>query len=151
MTSAPGANAEAVADHTVGLLLAAVRHVVAGDAAVRDRRWPSMRGRELAGLTVGLLGCGQVGVVTRRAARRLRHHRPRPRPVRRSRQLRSAGIEPLGLEELAGRADVLSLHLPGGKGPASSTTSCSTGCAREPCWSTRPGATCSTRRRWPGP
>ena len=48
VTSAPGANAEAVADHTVGLLLAAVRHVVAGDAAVRDRRWPSMRGRELA-------------------------------------------------------------------------------------------------------
>jgi D-3-phosphoglycerate dehydrogenase len=67
---APGRNASAVAEHTVGLLLAATRRIPAADRDVRagvfqrsDGTLPLQRYRtwELAGRTAGLVGLGAVG------------------------------------------------------------------------------------------
>src|ERR687893_711509 len=68
VTNTPGANAQAVADHTVGLMLAALRHLVAGNRASREGARPPLRGRELGALTVGVVGFGSIG---RAVARRL--------------------------------------------------------------------------------
>jgi D-3-phosphoglycerate dehydrogenase len=70
---APGRNADAVAELTVGLLLAASRRIVAADRDVRagevfrDGTLPFQRFRawELAGRTVGLVGLGAVGRAVR--------------------------------------------------------------------------------------
>ncbi len=70
---APGRNADAVAEHTIALLLAANRHVVQADADVRagqtykDGSIPYQRFRawELNGSTAGLVGLGAVGRATR--------------------------------------------------------------------------------------
>lgn len=65
VTHAQGLNAEDVADHAVGLLIAAWRNIVVGDAHVRDGRWapddrlatrPALRGRK-----VGVVGMGHIG------------------------------------------------------------------------------------------
>jgi D-3-phosphoglycerate dehydrogenase len=119
VTNTPGANVEAVADHAVGLMLASLRHIVAGDRAVRDGARPPLRGRELGALTVGIVGFGGIG---RAVARRLTGgfgstvvaYDPYVPPGR----VREAGVEAVAsLDELAPVADVLSLHMPGGAGP----------------------------------
>jgi D-3-phosphoglycerate dehydrogenase / 2-oxoglutarate reductase len=117
VTNTPGANAEAVADHTVALMLAALRHVVDQDQAVRAGRWQAQPGRELGALTVGLVGFGAVG---RGVARRLAGfgatvlvHDPYVAPD----ELHTAGVQPAPeLAALAARAQLVSLHLPGGGG-----------------------------------
>src|SRR5918997_6501089 len=116
VTNTPGANAEAVADHTVGLMLAALRHVVEGDRASREGIRPSLRGRELGALTVGIIGFGSIGrAVARRLiggfGSRVLVYDPFVAPER----AREAGVEPVGsLSGLARASDVLTLHMPGG-------------------------------------
>jgi lactate dehydrogenase-like 2-hydroxyacid dehydrogenase len=73
VTHAEGLNAEDVADHAIGLLIAAWRNIPANDRRVREGRWrhedrlgpqPSLGGRKL-----GVVGLGHIGeAVARRAA-----------------------------------------------------------------------------------
>ncbi|MTV27087.1 phosphoglycerate dehydrogenase [Nitriliruptoraceae bacterium ZYF776] len=115
VTNTPGANADAVADHTIGLMLAVLREVVAGDAAVRAGDWSRRRGRELGACTVGIVGFGAVG---RAVARRLAGfgsdvlvHDPYLDDVG------DAAVRPVDLPTLLAEADVVSLHAPGGSRP----------------------------------
>lgn len=120
VTNTPGANVQAVADHAVGLMLAALRHLVAGDRAVKGGSWPMLRGRELGSLTVGVAGFGNIGRAV--AARLIGGFGSRviafdpyvePDLIR-----ELSGDEPApDLADLASRADLLSLHIPGGAGP----------------------------------
>lgn len=118
VTNTPGANVEAVADHAVALMLACLRRLLGGDRAVRRSEYPSLRGRELGALTVGLVGFGRIGrAVARRllggfGSRVIVHD-----PFVASRRVEEAGAEPVGtLVDLARTADIVSLHLPGGSG-----------------------------------
>ena len=72
VTHAPGVNHEDVADHAVGLILAARRRIVDGDRAVKDGTWmldnrlmtPSLKDQKL-----GIVGLGDIGqAVAHRAA-----------------------------------------------------------------------------------
>ena len=118
VTNTPGANTEAVADHALGLMLAALRHVVEGDRAVRQGEHPSLRGRELGSLTIGLVGFGNIGrALTHRLKNgfgsRVLVYDPYISPE----QVEEAGAEPVDeLPDLASAVDLLSLHLPGGAG-----------------------------------
>lgn len=58
-----GANATSVAEWCVAATLALLRGTVPSDAAVRRGEWPAVRGRELAGLSVGVVGMGAIGRV----------------------------------------------------------------------------------------
>lgn len=69
VTNTPGANAQAVAELTIGLMLTLARHICAANQAVRQGEWPRYAGTGLQGKTVGLLGFGAVG---REVAARLR-------------------------------------------------------------------------------
>ena len=76
VTHARGLNAEDVADHAVGLMLAAWRDIPALDRLVREGRWrhedrlrpqPSLGGR-----TLGVVGLGHIGAAVARRAEALR-------------------------------------------------------------------------------
>jgi D-3-phosphoglycerate dehydrogenase / 2-oxoglutarate reductase len=118
VTNTPGANAEAVADHTLALLLSALRHVVEGDRALRRGERPALRARELAGLTVGLIGFGNVG---RGVARRLRDgfgtavlaYDPFVDPA----SMGELGVKAVDFDQLVAGSDVISMHRPGGEEP----------------------------------
>ncbi|MGI5216074.1 phosphoglycerate dehydrogenase [Plantactinospora sp. CA-290183] len=116
VTNTPGANSEAVADLTVGLLLAALRGIPAGDRRVRAGDWSVFRGRELGALTCGVVGFGRIG---RAVARRLRGFGARVLaydPMVDPAAIRAADAEPAGeLAELPARCGVVSLHAPGGR------------------------------------
>jgi D-3-phosphoglycerate dehydrogenase len=64
VTNTPGTNADAVADHAIGLALAVMRDIPRLDALVREGRgwevWPFV-GAELAGARVAVLGTGHIG------------------------------------------------------------------------------------------
>lgn len=58
VSNLPGINAHAVAEYTIGLLLAAARHLVRSAAGVAAGGWPREDGQELRGATLGLIGYG---------------------------------------------------------------------------------------------
>ena len=104
VSNTPGVLDAAVADLTLGLLLAVRRRIAEGDAAVRAGRWEQgwsaspFLGREVSGSVLGIVGYGRIGkAVARRAAGfdfEVLHTRETP------------------LDELLARADVVTLHVP---------------------------------------
>ncbi|MGM7699001.1 NAD(P)-dependent oxidoreductase [Microbacterium sp. A84] len=115
VTNTPGANADAVADHAVGLMLAALRFIPDGDRRVRQGDWSVRRGRELGSATVGIIGFGRIG---QGVARRLGGFGPRilaADPFFPADRIRELGAEPADLDELFQTADLITLHAPGGQ------------------------------------
>jgi phosphoglycerate dehydrogenase-like enzyme len=113
-----GANAVAVAEHAVMLMLAVYRRLTQLDQAVRRGVWGeptrgAVRYHELGGKRIGLLGMGRIG---REVAQRLRgfnvtllyHDLRRLAPADEDR----LGATFLSLDDLLAQADILSLHLP---------------------------------------
>jgi D-3-phosphoglycerate dehydrogenase len=109
----PGANAEAVADMALALMLACLRGVPALDAAVRGGGWrPTEPTRDLTGSTVAIVGLGAIG---RAVARRLRGFgcvilAVDPQPDRQT--CADLRIELVDLDTAIRRADVVTLHAP---------------------------------------
>jgi len=99
---------EEVADHTLALLLALTRGVVALDRDVRAGRWdPRAAGplRTLARLRVGIVGHGRIGgAVARRLAALGCEVLVN--------DVRDVGVPRVALDELLARADVVTLHVP---------------------------------------
>src|SRR5579884_1054879 len=67
----PGANAVAVAEHTLALMLAMARHVCRANELMHSGRWEkkSLQGSELRGKTLGVVGLGRIGMEVARRAR----------------------------------------------------------------------------------
>jgi glyoxylate reductase len=117
VTNTPGVLTDATADLAWTLILAAARHVVAGDRLVRDGQWrgwapTQLLGLQLAGSTLGLLGAGRIGsAVARRAVgfgmRILYVDQQSSADLE-----RATGAKRVELEELLAESDVLSLHIP---------------------------------------
>ena len=59
----PGANAIAVAEHTLAMMLAMARHLCRANSLMHSGKWEkkSLQGSELRGKTLGIVGLGRVG------------------------------------------------------------------------------------------
>lgn len=116
----PGANALAVAELTLGLILAADRRIPDNVMDLRAGAWNKKRyskARGLFGCSLGIVGAGAIGLaVAERAAafgmRILVLASPRRGDAARARLVGATEVSSLG--ELAGRSDYLTLHVPGG-------------------------------------
>lgn len=109
VTNTPGLLDEAVADYTFALLLASARRIPDGQLALRQGEWRACWGSDVAGKTLGLVGCGRIGLaVARRAAGfRLKLLATDPHPCA---EAKSLGVEFVPLEALLARSDFVSLH-----------------------------------------
>lgn len=116
----PGRNAAAVAELTLGLLLAVDRRIADNVADLREGRWDKKtygKAEGLLGSTMGILGLGSIGFLV---AERATAFGIRVQSV--ARQGRSAAAaaraEELGItmcasvEELVASSDIVSLHVP---------------------------------------
>ena len=112
MTNTPGVTSAATADLTLALILAVRRRIVAGDAFVRADGWRSgwadepLKGDEVTGSTLGIVGLGRIG---RAVAQRARGFEM---PILFTRRRRDDDPAYRPLEELLADADVVSLHVP---------------------------------------
>lgn len=111
VTITPGANETTVADHTIALMLGAVRRIGEHDAGVRRGEWRRTGESTpwlLSGTTVGLVGYGNIG---RLVAQRLGGFGARIL-VADAADVSANGVEPTSLDALLAAADVVSLHMP---------------------------------------
>lgn len=109
----PGANAQSVAELTVGLMIAAARRVSWMDREIRHGRWPRAQdGIELCGRTLGLVGFGQIGQRVARVALALGMQVRAFDPVMRGGSPVEGVSLVASLHDLLGASDVLSLHVP---------------------------------------
>ena len=112
--NAPGANANAVAEEVIAMILADARHIVAADASTRAGKWEKKKflGRELTGKTVGIIGLGNIGqLVARRASGfdvNLLGYDPFISPERAA----EINVKVSSVEDIFREADYISLHVP---------------------------------------
>ncbi len=112
VTYTPEAPADAVAELTVGQILATLRRSQESDRSVRQRAWNRYMGQLVREVTIGVLGVGRIG---RRVVRLLQPFSP---------NLLACDVEPdlefgrrheltwVSLEELFARCDLVTVHVP---------------------------------------
>src|SRR5437764_15288602 len=100
----------------MALLLATTRRVLANSNRIRGGGWglvgPFAGMKVLRDLTVGVVGFGRIG---REVVRRLHGFKCRVHvhdPVIPDGEIRAAGCEPAGLDELLAGSDIVTLHCP---------------------------------------
>ncbi|KDE40630.1 MAG: 2-hydroxyacid dehydrogenase [Nitrincola lacisaponensis] len=109
----PGYSPEAVAEHTLALILTLNRHTHRAYNRVRESNFQlqGLLGFNLHGKTVGLIGTGQIGMATAQILKgfgcELLGYDPYPNQV-----FEALGGEYVELGELYRRADIISLHCP---------------------------------------
>ncbi len=109
---AAGANARGVAELAFGLILALVRSVPFSDLAMKQQKWERRKGIEVAGRTLGLVGCGAIGTSVARFALAfdmdVLAYDPYP-----AREFQPGDrFRLVGMEELQANSDIISLHCP---------------------------------------
>lgn len=117
VVNAPGRNASAVAEFTIGMILAETRLITLGHRSLSQGQWrgdlyrADRTGDELCNQTVGLIGYGEIGTRITRLLQpfgcRILVHDPyvslREIDVR-------DGVRQVGFDELLGSSDIVSLH-----------------------------------------
>lgn len=107
----PAASSNSVAELTIGYLLALARPIHQATASMKDGKWEKKafsKGSELAGKTLGLVGCGRIGSLVAQKANALGmevlFYRRTPTEM--------PGATQVSLDELLTRSDFISLHVP---------------------------------------
>lgn len=112
VTNTPGANAHAVAELAIGLIFALARSIPAADRATEAGTWPSLRGIEVGGKVIGILGLGNIGRAVARKAVGLGCTVVAYDPYVDTQVASDLGIRLAPQDEVVAQADFLTLHLP---------------------------------------
>ena len=109
----PGANAIAVAELTLGLMLTMARELPRANAGLHAGRWEkkSLAGTELRGKTLGILGLGRIGLEVAKRARAFGMTLVGHDPFVTAAIAREHDVKLVSVDELFTAADVLSLHV----------------------------------------
>ncbi len=109
----PGANAVAVAEHTMALRLARARHIPRANDLMHAGKWEkkSLQGAELRGKTVGIVGLGRIGMEVARRAQAFGMQVMAHDPFVSTTVAKEQGIRMAKLEEVYPEADYLTLHV----------------------------------------
>lgn len=114
VVNSPEATTLAVAELTIGLMLALAREISRADAGMKKGEWlkQELSGSELHGKTLGILGVGRIGAEVAKHASVfgmtvLGYDSPDAVD-----KIKNRGAEPVSLDDLYGRSDFISIHLP---------------------------------------
>ena len=109
---AEGANAQSVAELTIGLVFALARSLPFSDRGIKAGGWERRMGSELSGKTLGVVGCGRIGRIVAQLALgtglRVVAYDVFPEPT----FLPAGDFRFASLDEVLSQSDVISLHAP---------------------------------------
>lgn len=111
LIAAPEGNKNAVAEHTLGMLLSLFNHLNQANNQIKNGQWQreANRGHELDGKTVGIIGYGNMG---KAFAKKLQGFDTKVLCYDIKENLGNENATQVSLQTLQQNADVLSLHLP---------------------------------------
>jgi len=115
VVNAPTGSTASVAELAIGHMLALSRHLSKADMTMKKGEWikKQLKGNELGGKTLGLVGCGNIGRLTGKFAQAFGMNVIGYDPFISKEDLKKDEIEKIDeLAELMGKADFISLHLP---------------------------------------
>jgi D-3-phosphoglycerate dehydrogenase len=112
--NAPFGNIVSTAEHSIAMLLALARRIPQADRSVRGGKWERshLKGVELDGKTLGVIGIGRVG---REVARRMLAFNMRviaADPFVSKEAAREIGIDLVEVDTLLGESDFITIHVP---------------------------------------
>ncbi|MEP7130244.1 MAG: phosphoglycerate dehydrogenase [Sphingomicrobium sp.] len=110
----PFGNSITTAEHAIAMLFALAREIPQADQSTQSGKWEKNRfmGVELAGKTLGLIGCGNIGSIVADRAHGLKMKVVAYDPFLSPERAVELGVEKVELEELLARADFITLHTP---------------------------------------
>jgi phosphoglycerate dehydrogenase-like enzyme len=112
VTNTPGANADAVADLTMGLMLAVAREIPLLDREVKSGGWLRRTGCEIFNKTLGIIGLGLIGKKVALRAKgfsmNILVHDPYADPD----WIHQQGMTAVPLDDLLAESDVITFHVP---------------------------------------
>ncbi len=109
----PGANAVAVAEHTLGLMLSMARSIPRADALMHAGKWEkkSLQGTELRGKTLAIIGLGRIGAEVAKRAKPFGMDVIAHDPFISAAAAEAMDVRLLSLDEALAKADYIALHL----------------------------------------
>jgi len=111
VANTPAATSITVAEHTFGLMLGAVRNHGRAVVSMKQHKWEkkALEGTELYGKTLGIIGCGRIGIeVARRAiAFGMKVIAYDVIPIK-----TDLAVTQVPMDELLAKSDVITLHIP---------------------------------------
>src|SRR3982751_4476486 len=110
----PFGNSITTAEHAIAMLFALAREIPAADQSTQSGRWEKNRfmGVELAGKTLGLIGCGNIGSIVADRAHGLKMKVVAYDPFLSPERAIELGVDKVEIDELLQRADFITLHTP---------------------------------------
>ena len=114
VVNAPQSNILSAAEHAVALLLAQARNIPQADAALKQGLWQRSKwqGVELHGKVLGVVGLGRVGALVAQRALAFGMKLVAYDPYVSAERARHMGVDLMGIDELIGMADFVTVHLP---------------------------------------
>jgi len=114
VVNAPIATTIAVAELTMGLMLAVMREIPRADAGMKEGKWlkKELEGGELWENTLGIIGFGRIGQAVAKRAAAFDMKIIAYDPVVSAEDIRKQDAEPVTLDELFARSDIITLHTP---------------------------------------
>ena len=110
----PHGNAVTTAEHAIALMMALARQIPAADRSTQAGKWEKSRflGMELAGKTLGIVGCGNIGSIVADRAHGLKMKVIAFDPFLSEERAADLGVQKVDLDALLARSDVITLHTP---------------------------------------
>ena len=110
----PFGNSVTTAEHALSLMMALARQIPEANKSTHEGKWEKNRfmGVEMAGKTLGLIGCGNIGSIVADRAQGLKMKVIAFDPFLSAERAAAINVEKVELDQLLPRADFISLHTP---------------------------------------
>lgn len=114
VVNSPLATSVAVAELTLGLMLSIVRDLPRADKTLKEGKWlkKEFEGAELNGKVLGVIGMGRIGAAVVKRAAAFDMKVIGYDPMLPADEIKARGAEPVDLDTLYSRADMITMHIP---------------------------------------
>lgn len=114
VVNSPTATTIAVAELTMSMMLSLARELPRADASMKEGKWlkKTFEGAELYQKTLGIVGLGRIGMAVAKRASAFGMKVIFYDPFISIEEIHECGCDPVSLDELAKRSDIITLHIP---------------------------------------